>query len=99
LSDGKGSEYLEGRGMAVGLFPDPEFEIYKIILPKCFKITIFSDSILEVIPGFALKDKELLLLEVVSAEQHGIESLLSALGLDNVNEIPDDIAVLTVSDM
>jgi len=99
LSDGKSAEYLQGRGMAVGLFPDPDFEIYKTILPDGFKITVFSDGILEVIPGLALKDKELLLLEVVSAEQHGIESLLSALGLDNVNEIPDDIAVLTVSDM
>jgi len=92
------AEYLEGKGMAVGLFPDPVFGYYTQALPKGFKITVFSDGILEVIPGKTLKDKEKLLLNVVSAEQDGIDSLFSSLGLDSINELPDDIAVLTVSD-
>lgn len=93
------AEYLEGRGVALGLFPDPEFEVYKRTLEPGFSITVFSDGILEVIAGKSLNDKEKLLLDVVCSEQRGIESLLSSLGLDNVDELPDDIAVLTVRDV
>jgi len=96
-SEGK-SEYLEGKGMAVGLFPAPNFNVYKKNLPNGFKITVFSDGILEVISGPALKDKEKLLLDVVSQEQRGIESLFSSLGLDGIDDLPDDIAVLTIGD-
>jgi len=92
------SEYLEGKGMAVGLFPAPTFSVYKKDLPYGFKITVFSDGILEVIIGPTLKDKENLLLEVVSQEQRGIESLFSSLGLDGIDDLPDDIAVLTIGD-
>ena len=96
-SEGK-SEYLEGKGMAVGLFPAPTFNVYKKDLPYGFKITVFSDGILEVISGPSLKDKEKLLLDVVSQEQRGIESLFSSLGLDGIDDLPDDIAVLTIGD-
>jgi sigma-B regulation protein RsbU (phosphoserine phosphatase) len=92
------SEYLEGKGMAVGLFPAPTFKVYKKDLPDGFKITVFSDGILEVSSGPALKEKEKLFLEVVSQEQRGIESLFSSLGLDGIDDLPDDIAVLTISD-
>ncbi len=98
VSSSEGTEYLEGKGMAVGLFPDPEFEVYRRQLPKDFRITVFSDGILEVIPGSTLKDKEKLLLDVVSREQRDIESLFSSLGLGNVDALPDDIAVLTVNE-
>lgn len=96
-SEGK-SEYLEGKGMAVGLFPAPTFNVYKMDLPYGFKITVFSDGILEVISGATLMDKEKLLLDVVSQEQRGIESLFSSLGLDGIDDLPDDIAVLTIGD-
>ena len=55
------SEYLEGKGMAVGLFPAPTFNLYKKALPQGFKITVFSDGVLEVISGSTLKEKEKLL--------------------------------------
>jgi sigma-B regulation protein RsbU (phosphoserine phosphatase) len=92
------SEYLEGKGMAVGLFPAPTFNVYKMDLPYGFKITVFSDGILEVISGATLIDKEKLLLDVVSREQRGIESLFSSLGLDGIDDLTDDIAVLTIGD-
>jgi sigma-B regulation protein RsbU (phosphoserine phosphatase) len=98
LTNGGKSEYLEGKGMAVGLFPAPTFNVYKKDLPKGFKITVFSDGILEVITGPTLMDKEKLLLDVVSQEQRGIESLFSSLGLDDIDDLPDDIAVLTIGE-
>lgn len=98
LTTGQGSEYLSAKGVAVGLFPEPEFELKRMILPKGFRLTLLSDGILEVIGGESLKDKEKLLIDVVSAELGDIESLLTSLGLDDINELPDDIAVLTVCD-
>ncbi|MFT6031144.1 MAG: sigma-B regulation protein RsbU (phosphoserine phosphatase) [Oleiphilaceae bacterium] len=92
------AEYLEGKGMAVGLLPNPEFEVYKKILLPGFKIIIFSDGILEVIPEMSLSDKEKLLLEVVSKHGDGIDSLLVSLGLDHYDNLPDDIAVMSVLD-
>ena len=98
LSTGQCSEYLSAKGVAVGLFPEPKFELKRMILPKGFRLTLLSDGILEVIGGESLKDKEKLLIDVVSAELGDIESLLTSLGLDDINELPDDIAVLTVCD-
>jgi sigma-B regulation protein RsbU (phosphoserine phosphatase) len=89
--------YLEGKGVAVGLFPEPEFEVYQRVLPRDFRITIFSDGILEIIRRDSLVEKENLLLNVVSESFGGIESLLSSLGMDDIDELPDDIAVMTVS--
>jgi len=96
LSSAEGSRYLNAKGVAVGLFPEPEFERVVCPLPKDFRITVFSDGILEVLPSETLKEKEKLLLDVVSREQGGIESLLTSVGLDDIDDLPDDIAVLTV---
>lgn len=92
------AEYLAGKGIAAGLLPDPEFEVSSRTLPDGFQITVFSDGILEVLTAPSLHDKENLLLNVVSAQPRGIESLLSSLGLDEIESLPDDIAVLKVSD-
>jgi phosphoserine phosphatase RsbU/P len=98
LKTPEGSEYLDAKGVAVGLFPDPEFERVVRDLPPKFNITVFSDGILEVLHNETLKEKEKLLLDVVSKEQGGIESILTSMGLDDIDELPDDIAVLTVCD-
>ena len=98
LKTPEGTEYLDAKGVAVGLFPEPEFERVVRKLPPKFNITVFSDGILEVLHNDTLKEKENLLLDVVSEEQGGIESILTSMGLDDIDELPDDIAVLTVCD-
>jgi sigma-B regulation protein RsbU (phosphoserine phosphatase) len=92
------AEYLDGKGIAVGLVAKPHYEVYKKTLDSGFKIIIFSDGILEVLPEMSLSDKEKLLLEVVSKHSGGIDSLLVSLGLDHYDNLPDDIAVLSVLD-
>lgn len=99
IKDQGKTEYLEGRGVALGLFPEPEFEIYRRKLEKNFSIHVFSDGILEIIEAESLEDKEKLLLDVVSKNEAGIESLLSSLGLDGIDELPDDIAVMSVHEL
>ena len=92
------AEYLDGKGMAVGLFPKPAFQVYTKTLPPNFRIIIFSDGILEVLSDLSLSDKEKLLLEVVSKHDDGIDSLLVSLGLNHFDNLPDDIAVMSVLD-
>lgn len=91
------SEYLRGKGPALGLFPDPQFEVFHHALPEQFQLTIFSDGILEVMQGLSLENKENLLLDVVSRKHADIESLLSSLGVHDALVLPDDIAVLTAT--
>ena len=98
LSHNGQAEYLVGKGVAVGLFPKPQFEVYQRTLPKGFKITVFSDGILEILPEMSLTDKEKLLLEVVARHEDSIDSLLMSFGLDRYDNLPDDIAVLRVLD-
>ncbi len=98
LSHNGSAEYLSGKGVAVGLFPKPQFEVYEINLPQGFKISVFSDGILEVLPDMSLSDKEKLLLEVVSKHEESIDSLLKSFGLEHFDNLPDDIALLRVLD-
>lgn len=91
------AEYLEGTGMPIGLFEDPTFRVYDRILPKKFDLWLFSDGILEVINANNLAEKELRLLQLVETSNNSIEVLSNSLELNSMNELPDDIAILTVS--
>ncbi|WP_203300764.1 PP2C family protein-serine/threonine phosphatase [Marinobacter sediminum] len=96
--EGGDAAFLEGSGLPVGLFETPTWEVYEISLDKPFRLTLFSDGILEVIPAKSLDEKERTLLELVSGGRHTIGSLSEALNLDEITELPDDIAIVSVSD-
>ena len=97
LEGGK-TEFLEGSGLPVGLFETPEWEVYEVPLDKPFHLILFSDGILEVIKAKSLDEKERTLLELVSGGSHTIASLGEALNLDEITELPDDIAIVSVTD-
>ena len=96
--EGGDTHFLEGSGLPVGIFEEPEWEVYRIKLDRPFRLILFSDGILEVIPAKSLDEKEKTLLELVSGGSHTIASLSEALGLDNISELPDDIALVSVTD-
>jgi len=96
--EGGETAYLEGGGLPVGLFEKPEWEVYRVSLDRPFHLLLFSDGILEVIPAKSLREKEATLLELVSTGRHTIASLNEALNLDGTVELPDDIAIVTVTD-
>ncbi len=96
--DGGETAFLEGSGLPVGLFESPEWEVYEVPLEKPFRLILFSDGILEVIPAKSLDEKEQTLLELVSGGRHTIASLNQALNLDAITELPDDIAIVSVTD-
>lgn len=96
--EGGETRFLEGSGLPVGLFEAPEWEVYQVSLDRPFRLLLFSDGLLEVIPAKSLDEKENRLLELVSGGSHTIASLSDALGLDNISELPDDIAIVSVTD-
>ncbi|XKH00819.1 response regulator [Marinobacter nauticus] len=97
FEDGE-TRFLEGNGLPVGIFEKPEWEVYRIKLDKPFHLILFSDGILEVLTQKSLDEKEKTLLELVSGGSHTIASLSEALGLDQISELPDDIALVSVTD-
>jgi sigma-B regulation protein RsbU (phosphoserine phosphatase) len=92
----EGAKYLPGSGMPVGLFKEAEFNEQTIELPEKFTLCMFSDGILEILPPEQLVDKEATLLESMQMAPQDLDSLISSFGVDVMDEIPDDIAVLMV---
>ncbi|MCU1718696.1 two-component system response regulator RssB [Pseudomonas sp. 5P_3.1_Bac2] len=91
------TQYLEGRGLPVGLFEEAEYHDQEIDLPKQFSLTLMSDGILDLLPGDTLKDKENLLPRLVSDAGGRLDGLQTAFGLANLGDMPDDIALLVLS--
>lgn len=98
LRNGRNAHFLEGRGMPVGLFPEPLFEERKIQLDVDFEITLFSDGILEMLSGLNMDAKEQKLIDaVIETKGAGPESIKNALLPGIIDEAPDDIAIMTIS--
>ncbi|HGE2317854.1 TPA: two-component system response regulator RssB [Pseudomonas aeruginosa] len=91
------ASYLEGRGLPVGLFDDATYDDRVMELPPSFSLSLFSDGILDVLPGAALKEKEASLPEQVAAAGGTLDGLRQVFGLANLAEMPDDIALLVLS--
>ncbi|MFT6916997.1 MAG: sigma-B regulation protein RsbU (phosphoserine phosphatase) [Motiliproteus sp.] len=97
LRQGTKTEYLGGCGMPVGLFEDAQFEGRIVELDDEFCLTLFSDGVLEVLPQPNLKAKEKSLLDAAARGYDDLSDLAAILGVDQVDEAPDDIAALSVS--
>ena len=95
--EGKTVRFLEGKGLPVGLFEDAVYEDVIIDLPRQFSLTILSDGILEVLPQKSLKEKEDHLLSVIGEGADTIATLTERLGLNDIQEAPDDIAMLILA--
>lgn len=92
-----GARFLEGRGMPVGLFKEAQYECTSMDLPDDFRLMLFSDGILEIIDEPSLNDKESKLLAMASQSEGNLDSFWSIAGVAGHEEVPDDIAVATVS--
>ncbi len=97
VSPGEKPRFLEGKGMAAGMFESPIFEEQEIELPESFTLAMFSDGILEILPPAELVDKEQMLLDMLSPRPRTIAELADCMGLDEDTEAPDDIAILLVT--
>ncbi len=96
FADGQ-ARYLEGRGLPVGLFEEAVYEDRLLDLPATFSLSLFSDGILDVLPGASLKEKEAALPQLVASAGGSLAGLQESLGLANLDEMPDDIALSVIS--
>ncbi|MFT7384679.1 MAG: sigma-B regulation protein RsbU (phosphoserine phosphatase) [Urechidicola sp.] len=92
-----GTQYLTLGGLPLGLVPSPGYERRELTLPKIFTIVMFSDGVFEILPQAGLQAKEKHLISLVNYTQGKVESLAEKLGLIDLVDIPDDIALFTVT--
>ncbi len=97
LATGDEASYLEGNGMPLGIVQDVEYSDYIIQLPDDFTLALFSDGVLEVLPVDGLLKQEDCLLNMVREGKRSLPQLHDALRLNEVEDVPDDIAIMTVS--
>ncbi len=90
-----GGQYLSGRGLPIGLFPEATYEVGKVPLSESFLLFLCTDGILEVMPQAGIEKKQQLLLEKISQGYHTLSALLKVLGVTDVTDLPDDIAIMT----
>jgi serine phosphatase RsbU (regulator of sigma subunit) len=95
LVEGK-AQYLEGRGMPVGLFRDAQYSEYHLNLPQKFTLSLFSDGVLELLDQASLALKEEYLLNLIESKAGNHEAIVEALALESDEDVPDDIALMTV---
>lgn len=91
------ARYLTGRGLPVGLFDEASYTDLVMEIPERFSLTMFSDGILDLLPGDTLKDKEAALPEIVSSAGGSLDGLRRKFGLATLGEMPDDIALMVLS--
>jgi len=89
-------EFIEGRGMPIGMFPEAEYETRHMELPDAFRLLMFSDGILEIMQQSTLAEKEANLLAVVEAESGDLDGLTAKLNPESSEEVPDDIAMVVI---
>lgn len=98
LRKGTEAEFLKGRGMPVGLFPEPMFEQLEINLDQEFEITLFSDGVLEMLPEKSMQEMESRLLNaVIETKGAGPQEIKQNLLPGIIEDAPDDIAIMTIS--
>ena len=97
MAAGGEANYLHCEGMPVGLFEHAHYSENTLLLPENFVMTFFSDGILEVVEAEGVIAQEQFLLDKLQTAPDSIDSIVDALGLNELVEAPDDIAVLLIS--
>jgi sigma-B regulation protein RsbU (phosphoserine phosphatase) len=85
------------RSFPIGLIEDAEYFNDKIELPEDFALFLFSDGILEHLPGKTMQDKEERLLYVIGSCKGDFNEVKTGLNLHRDIKVPDDIAVLSAT--
>jgi CheY-like chemotaxis protein len=91
------TRYLEVGGLPLGIYPTASYDCREVTLPEVFTMVMFSDGVFEILPEQTLKAKEDHLLSLVQCDLGDIDTMADHLGLGEVKEVPDDIAVFTVA--
>ncbi len=96
LYDGTAAHFLEEHGMPVGLFKEADYSATTVELPPSFLMVMFSDGIFEVLPKLSMKEQKEHIISLVDSMDIGLEDITESLGLDDIDDPPDDIAGLII---
>ncbi|HKI75171.1 MAG TPA: fused response regulator/phosphatase [Pseudomonadales bacterium] len=97
LSSADSARYLEIGGLPLGIYETARYSSHQVSLPDDFRMVMFSDGVFEILNEETLQEKEQKLLSLVECAGGEIDVLAEKLGLGEVKEVPDDIAVFTVA--
>jgi phosphoserine phosphatase RsbU/P len=93
----EGASYLKGTGKPAGIFKKVDWETNECQLPDQFALVCFSDGVLESLPQAELVDKENYLLKRIASSSGSLDSVCNTLVIKEIQNNPDDIAVLSIS--
>ena len=85
-----------GSGLPLGLFDDAQYTDLTQRLKADFKLLLSSDGILEILPCDETADKEEKLRTILQQCDSSLSGLVSAVGIDDLDSVPDDIALLSI---
>lgn len=93
--DGRTAHLLSGQGQPVGLFPGATFADQQLELTEDFALCLFSDGVLDALPGTDLASREAALTALVQEQGAGFSGLCHEL-LGPASH-PDDRSVFVIS--
>lgn len=98
LSQNDTVSYLPGlgSGLPLGLFEEAEYTDLTQRLKADFRLLLSSDGILEILPAKDNDDKEEQLRSLLERNQSRLKYLVEALDIDQLEAVPDDIALLSI---
>lgn len=98
LLESSWAKFLELRqhSFPLGLVDEAEYVEERISLPGPFTLVMFSDGILETLDMHKIEDKESFLLRAVTQSKGEFNRLKSCLNMENLVNVPDDIAVMSI---
>lgn len=86
---------IKGKNTPVGLFKKPIFRQQMLSLPEYFKLILFSDGVLEILPEKEISKKEEKLYSIFKKDKNaGVEAIIESLGLEKRVSFPDDLTFL-----
>lgn len=95
MIDGHSARFVSGKGFAVGMIKEVEFDEHTLEFPKDGLLALFSDGLMEEISGETLDDKERTLLACMHPNL-SVEEMLTYLKLNTLRDHADDVTLLFV---
>ncbi len=96
LFDGEQFSTLTSHDKPVGLFEDSIYTQHQIDFQPVQQFLMISDGILELFPRDSARRRTEWLLQMVSRGASGIDELVERFDIERLDEIPDDIAFLSI---
>jgi len=90
-----GSEFIEARGLPVGILARAEYRQSEIPLSERFTIHCFSDGVFELLPGTGLEEKNEEMLDLIRNNDWNREQWLNHF-LGSRDGLPDDVTLLKI---